>query len=153
MLGRRHVSPVEARIECHADPFRADVGNPLLHRIGIAYRDAADDDALDARIEQPLYVLARAHAPARLHAQAPGARDRLDHAQILECTRTRPVEIDEVQPARARVGVVVCERHRIAGIARLLRVVALLQANDAARAQVDGGDYFHGKATTLNPMQ
>ncbi len=133
-----------ARIQRDAKTILAVPPDPLFHLVGLAHRDAADDDACNARIEQALHVVLAAHTAAGLHGEPLGGRDLFDHAQIFERARFGAVEIDQMQPFRAGIGVVGGERVRVEFVARLLRIVALFQAHDAPGAQIDGGNDFHG---------
>ena len=112
-------------------------GDPLDDQRGLPDREAADDDAAHADIEQPTQARFVANTTASLHFETePG--QSLEHLEVLEAAIARTVEIDHVQPARPAVAIAPALLHGIDVVAGFARVVALAQTHDATTAQVEG---------------
>ena len=98
-----HAHRAVERIGAHADA-RAVLGRERRHGVGIARGQRADEYALDARGERGLDLLGRAEAAPDLQADAAARRQAREYRGMLGAALAVPgrVEIDHVQPARAR---------------------------------------------------
>src|SRR5690606_41203609 len=132
-------SAVLPAVRRHGDARAAYLGYPPAHLPVFAHGQRTDHHPCRARIEDALHVVARAHAAAGLYTQPGAVADRAHQFEQGVTARTCGIEVDQVQPACALVGVGPCERQRIIAVPRLLRVVALGEAHDAAVADVDRG--------------
>ena len=125
----------------------AERAGDLLGEGGIAHEGGSHGDALDAEREQPLERGKRAHAAARIHADALDAADRGDGGGVgrLGCgiLLERRREVDDVDPGGTAGAELLGDGHGIVGIDLHPRTVAALEAHDLAGDQIDGGEDDH----------
>src|SRR5690606_6021594 len=81
--------------------------------------------------------VARTHPAAGLHLQPGPGRDASHQPGQGVAARTRGIQVDQVQPARALAGIVARQRQRVVAVAGFLGVVALGETDDAAVADID----------------
>src|SRR5262249_45030231 len=91
------------------------------------------------------------HAAADLHRDPDGTDDARD-GRGLRPAAQRGVEVHEVDPLRALALEATRDVGRVHGVDRLLVRAALLQAHDAALAQVDRGHDDHAAAREATPV-
>ena len=132
----RDVAPT--RVEADRDVTGMDRAQ-LVDELGALHRGGADDHARDAGAEQGSRGLDRAHAAAGLHLATHCGTDRFDGADVGGHARTRGVEVDHVDPLRARGFEVARHRDGIVAVDGLGVVVAAEEADDLAVTDVDRG--------------
>ena len=111
----------------------------------ILERGRADDDPGDSRVRQRRSGRLAAHAAPGLHPRPARdrPRDRSDDRTVQRLACARGIEIDDVDPTRARVGEADGDGDRVDVVCDLPAVVALVQPNDLARSEVDGRVKVH----------
>ena len=82
-------------------------------------------------------------AAAKLEGNIHGAGDAPHYLEVVELSGLGAVEIDDVKPGGALFLPLPGDGHGVGRVGGLAVVVALEEADDAALAQVYGGDYFH----------
>ena len=130
---------IAARIERDGDRLAAEFADPREHAGGVAHCQRTDHDAGCAGIEQCRHVIACSYSTAGLHLQG---RRRGDVAQQWPqgvAAGLGGVQVDQVQPRGAGIGIAPGEGQRIVAVAGFLGIVALAQAHHAALAHVDRG--------------
>src|SRR5262249_29400331 len=108
---------------------------------------APDDDPRHAGGEALRRVVHGANAAAALHAYVDRDTDLLDRAEVHRATAARRVEVDDMDPLDAGVGVRAGDRDRIIAVHRLLFVVALTELHDPAAAEIDRRVEDHVRTT------
>ena len=112
---------------------RAELG----HELGLFDRRSPDDDALDPGQEPLTRRFDAPHATARLHLARHARADRLDHTEIRALAGAGGVEVDDVDPRRARGLEVAGDPHRVVVVDRLRVEVALVEPDTLPVAEVD----------------
>jgi hypothetical protein len=130
------------RVDRHRDRVRAQLLDRRPHHVGTCHGCRPEDHALGAVGSNRQRVLERAHPTADLDRDANGAHDARNGRGLSRAVH-RGVEIHEVDP----LGTLGLEAPRdlggIDGVDRLLLRAPLVQAHDAALAQVDRGHDDH----------
>ena len=132
----RHL--VAPRVEPDRDPTGV-LDAQLLDQRRSLDRGGADDDALDPGLEQLVRRVGRAHPATDLDAAGDAAHDQADLVEVGALTGAGGVEIDDVDPLRARGFELARDAHRVVVVDGLGGEVALAQADAVPAAQVDGG--------------
>ncbi len=134
---------VIAHIEGEADARRTELREPRNHLLRLFGREAADHHALDPAAQQILDDGRGAHAAADLDPDGRLRGEPFDDGAIGERAVARAVQIDDVQPARAKGAIALQQLLGREVVARLGGEIALEQAHAAAVAQIDGGNQQH----------
>ena len=116
--------------------FRPEHDQPFRERRRCTHGDAADHDARDPTGTQVLDIVSRAHAAAGLDVYA-GCRDLCKQVELCGFADACAVEIDDMQPVGAGIGIARRERDSIVIKGAHLREIALTQAHDAPAEKVD----------------
>src|SRR5262245_16465778 len=143
----RDAEPPVARVEPDRDATGmrpADGGR----EVGILDRDGAEDGARGACGEHGVDRGRVAEPAAHLHRDVDGGADRTDEVGLRGPSGARAVEVDDVEPARARGGEPARHRDRIVAVDRLAVEGALPEADAAAAAQVERRIDRHAPRTT-----
>ncbi len=141
-----------ARVDRDHQPLRPARAGRLDHG-RILHRRGAEDDVPDAQLEEARAVVERSHAAAGLDRNAGRVDDPLQGRLVVDArvgaTRERGVEIDDVNPRRARRRE--ARRHLPGGAVVDLGALAapLLEAHRRAAQQIDGRKDLHVFALTF----
>jgi hypothetical protein len=121
----------------------------VAQQLRILDRRAADDrpayTALQGFVDEP----ARAQAAAQLDPDALLRRHLPDQLAVARCSIAGAVQVHQVQPPHARVGVTHEQLTRIHFVDRLGVEFALEQAHALAAAQINGGNQQHGYSRAM----
>jgi len=115
-----------------------------LHKLGVAHRRGADDDARNAFRQPGLDGLQIADAAAELHRHGDRLEHRLDGMRVHRLAGKGAVKIDHVQVFEHLRSKTARLRRRIEIEHGRARHVALFEAHALAVLQVDGGKQDHG---------
>src|SRR5207247_2073362 len=143
----RDAQPAVARVETDRDPagMRAtDRGGPL----GIRDRERAEHRARRARGERRLHRRPVAEPAAHLHGDAHRGADGSHQVGLHRPPGARAIQVDDVEPARARRLEATSDRHRIVAVHRLAVESALEEPHAAAAAEIDRGIDDHASWRT-----
>jgi hypothetical protein len=140
--------------------FPSRASSPIATRSGCAeprvlHGDRAHDHAGRTGREHRGHGGRVAQPPAHLHRNVDGAADGLDELRLHRTPLARAVEIDDVQPARARGLPAPRDRDRIVAVDRLLIELALEETHAPPAAQVDRGvdDHPRPRTTRTKPSR
>jgi hypothetical protein len=137
--------PAVPDVQRDGDPLRAvPVDEPAGEcRIGEGGRadDGSSRSPVEGRLDRRLVAQPAGHLDLR---QATGGHDPRDVRILPRAAAGGRVEVDHVEPACAVRGERPGDRLGVVGVGGLTGEIALLQANDAPTAQVDGGQELEG---------
>src|SRR5262245_26186991 len=105
----------------------------------IAHRHGPEDRTRRARRQHGVDRGPVAQAATDLHGNLHRGADGGHQLRLHRTAGARAVQVDDVQPARARRREAARHRHRVVAVDRLAIVGALQEADAAPAAQVDGG--------------
>ncbi len=115
-----------------------------LDEIRVANRSRAEDDPGNPT-PQPAFDRGHvADAAAELNRDRNAVEHALDRLQVHGGARERTVEIDDMHPFEARILEAARHRRRVGAVDGRLIHVALLQPDDLALFEIDGGIKDHG---------
>ena len=145
----RHQSVPGVQRDHH--PLAAEPSAQFLHQFGVGYCRRADDNTGRAGVEQAGRRVRAADAAADLHGYGQGSRDRGDGRQVRRVAGMRAVKVNDVQTLASLGLPTLGHAQRVVREHRLLLVVALVQADAVAAAQVDCGYDFHASILIFRP--
>ena len=115
----------------------------LVNQLRVGDGGGADDDAGGAGVKQSGGGVHAANAAAHLDGNGQGAGDGGNRRQVGRIAAMRPVQVHDMQPLPALGLPTLGNGPRVVGKDGFPGVVALVQADAVAAAQVNGGDDFH----------
>jgi hypothetical protein len=138
-----HACIVEADVECDHDRLGPELAQPAGHLVRLRDGSAADHCACHSCIEQASYGVARTDTAADLQGGPARPGEVRDRAGVALRAIAGPVQVDDVNEARAQRDVLVQHGRRLGGIDGL-RVEASLEEPDAASvAEIDRRNELH----------
>ena len=141
------------RIDPNGDAVRSEAVNERGDEVDGFCCARADDDAADASVEGVFDGLFGAHTAAHLNGDGECARDFPNGFEVLVRSRKRGVEIDDVEPVAAFRFPTFGERGGVVGIHGFLRSESLLEADDMAVHEIDGGVEEHDGVSVENGIR
>ncbi len=137
-------------VQRHDNRFRSEALNGYGRQFRLPDDHRPQNHACGSRVEGVRRVVQGAQPTAKLHRQPHGC-NRVQGFEGQRCLAQRAVEVDDVQPCRPGVPPVGRHRGGVVPVDRFLIRIAVLQAHDAALANINGGidDHHHSSTKFL----